>query len=232
MHILKIAIFSVLSILALFGITKMIGYRQLSQMSMFDYINGITIGSMAADMAMNSESKFWEALAALLVYGAFAVVLSKLTNRFPTFRRIMNGKPIVLMYRGRMDKSALAFAKLDLNEFQMQCRNMGYFDMSEIKLALLESNGKLSIMPYEAGDELGGAPDITSDMPVNVIMDDIIMHENLHLIGKNEEWLCARLAELKIGEIKNIFLATADASGKLEVYRGEHDLKRIGNILE
>ncbi len=232
MYLLKTAAFSIFSIAAMFGITKMIGYRQLSQMSMFDYINGITIGSMAADMAMNSEAKFFEALVALLIYGVFAVVLSKLTNRYPAFRRVMNGRPVVLMYRGKMDKKALSFAKLDLNEFQMQCRNMGYFDMSEIKLALLESNGKLSIMPYETGDEIGGDVDISSDMPVNVVMDGVIMYENLKLIGKNEAWLFSKLVQAKITDVKTIFLATADEYGNLDIYRGDRDLKRISNILE
>ena len=138
---------SLFSILALFLITKLLGCRQMNQLSMFDYINGITIGSIAAELAASWGKEFWQWAIALVIYGLATFLLSLATDRSIQARRLITGTPIPLYENGQLLDQNFRRAKLDLNEFLMQCRLAGYFDLSQLETVLFEPNGMLSILP-------------------------------------------------------------------------------------
>ena len=145
-EIIHVIALSALSLVVLFLLTKLMGYRQMSQMSLFDYINGITIGSIAAELATNLED-YHRPLTAMIVYGVIAVLLSIITEKSIRMRRFMNGKPLILLHHGTLYEENLKKAKIDLNEFLEQCRVSGYFDLSMLQAVILEGNGKLSFLP-------------------------------------------------------------------------------------
>ena len=126
---------SLFSILALFLITKLLGCRQMNQLSMFDYINGITIGSIAAELAASWGKEFWQWAIALVIYGLATFLLSLATDRSIQARRLITGTPIPLYENGQLLDQNFRRAKLDLNEFLMQCRLAGYFDLSQLETA-------------------------------------------------------------------------------------------------
>ena len=147
MEYFHVVLTSLFSIAALFVITKLLGYRQMSQLSMFDYINGITIGSIAAELANSEWSEFGKWAIAITVYGLITLFLSWATDHSITIRRFITGKPIPLYENGQLLDQNFRKAKLDLNEFLMQCRTNGYFDLSQLEAVLFEPNGSLSILP-------------------------------------------------------------------------------------
>ncbi len=234
MEYLKVILTTVLSILSLFLITKIIGYRQMSQMSMFDYINGITIGSIAAELATSIEDNWLMPLISMLIYGLWVVGFSLLSSHSAAFRRDMIGKPLVLFDNDRLYYGNFKISKVDINEFLMQCRNKGYFDLSEVQTVLLESNGRLSILP-KATDRPLTATDMKVDVSAdsvlaNVIIDGNIMYGNLDAVGYDEKWLRNMLEKQGIKDIKNVFLATSDKQGNLNVYKKATDEGK--NILD
>ena len=177
------------SIIAIFILTKLMGYRQMSQMSMFDYVNGITIGSIAAEMATSLEENFMQPLVAMIVYALVAFFLSWLGLKSIRVRKIAEGKPLVLMNNGEIYRDNLRKAKIDVSEFLTQCRVNGYFDVSKLQTAILEGNGKISFLP-----KVSDRPVTPSDMNLspqqdymvaNVILDGNIMEKNLQHIGKD-----------------------------------------------
>lgn len=105
---------------ALFLVAKFIGHKQIAQLDFFDYITGITIGSIAAEMATELE-KPWKPLTAMLIYGSVTVLLSVVTNRIPRSRKYLNGTPTILMDHGKLYRENLKKAKLDLSEFMVMC---------------------------------------------------------------------------------------------------------------
>ena len=107
MDIIKIVFTSLGSLAAMFCITKLIGNRQVSQMSMFDYVNGITIGSIAAEFATSLEQDFWLPLTAMAVYGAAAVLIAWATCRSMALRRFFNGRPTVDVYKRQPHSTAV-----------------------------------------------------------------------------------------------------------------------------
>lgn len=136
-EILYIIILSLGSVIALFILTKLMGYRQMSQMSMFDYINGITIGSISAEMATSLESSFVEPLTAMIVYALAALFLSWFSSKSIKARKVIEGAPLVLLNNGELYRENLKKAKIDASEFLVQCRVSGYFDISKLETACL-----------------------------------------------------------------------------------------------
>ena len=221
-EIIHIIAVSLGSITALFILTRLMGYRQMSQLSMFDYINGITIGSIAAEMATSLEDDFLKPLTAMIIYALAAIILSELSEASIVGRRIIVGRPRILFNNGKLYYSNMKKSRLDLGEFLTQCRISGYFDLSQLQSIIMEPNGHLSFLPKSDSrpvtpSDFAMTPP-TETVAATVIMDGHIMKENLAATGNNEKWLLFQLKGLGITTPDHVFLATCDASAHLNVY--------------
>jgi uncharacterized membrane protein YcaP (DUF421 family) len=224
MEIIKVLLTSLLSVAALFAIAKIMGHKQMSQLDFFDYISGITIGSIAAELATELEEPL-KPLIAIAVYGAAAILLSKITSLFPKTRKYINGTPTILMNNGKLYRENLKKAKLDLSEFMVMCRQQGYFNLSDIQTAVFEFNGKLSILPVSkkrpANPEdlnLSPAPEF---IHTEVIMDGRILDENLKRMGLDDKWLLKQLNAQGYKKAEEVFLALCDENNQLTVFAME-----------
>ena len=222
MEILKIIGLSLGSISILFLLTKMVGQREMSGLSIFDFTIAITIGSIAAEMATSLENNFMEPMVAMFVYAIVTLVISFINMKFVKIRPIFAGKTLILYDNGTLFKENFKKAKIDLNEFLSQCRTNGYFNLSDIKTALLEENGKISFLPY--GDKRpANASDFSikpkdDNLSTNLILDGKIMEEDLEKLGLDKVWLNEMLQKQGIIKTDNIFLATYNIDGNLYVY--------------
>lgn len=221
MELLTIALLALFSYVYLFLIAKIMGHRQIAQLDAFDYITGITVGSIAADLAVELESPM-KMVVALAVYGMMTFLTNMVTIRFPRSRKLVEGTPTILYHNGKLYKKNLQKAKLDLSEFQALCRQQGYFDLGQIYSAVFEHNGSLSILPAEQE-----RPVTPKDLNLNprqttffteVIMDGRVLTENLHRMGKEEKWLEKQLAEQGFRSPKEVFLGLCDQNDKLTCY--------------
>lgn len=221
MELMRTALTALFSILALFAITKLIGCRQMAQMSTFDYVNGITIGSIAAELAVAEGKEFGKWLTALTIFGVITWLLSIATDRSIHMRRVISGRPVVLLDQGRLYDENFRRAHLDIQEFQMECRRSGYFDLGQIQTAVLEANGSISFLPVSrtrpaTPEDL--AVSVTQEtMTGNVILDGEIMENNLKNLGFDITWLKKQLKQQKKGSVADIFLATCTQDGVLTV---------------
>ena len=209
MEIIKVILTSVLSAAALFVIAKFMGHKQISQLDFFDYICGITIGSIAAELATELETP-WKPLIALVSYGVISVILNFLTRKFPRARRLVNGTPTILFNEGKLYRKNMKKSKLDLSEFLLLCREQGYFDLDEIQTAVFEPNGRLSVLPKSAYRPVTPKDlEITvksAHIGTEVIMDGRILEENLYRMGRDEKWLRKQLKAQGNKKAKDIFL--------------------------
>lgn len=228
MDLLKIMWLSLGSLLALFILTKLMGNKEMSQLSMFDYIIGITIGSIAAEMSTALESDFMQPLLAMIIYALASVIISFVSYKSLKVNRFLSGPSLVLLDNGELYRNNLKKAKLDLTEFLMQCRTNGYFNLSDIQTAILEPNGKISFLP-KAEKRPATPSDMNISVPVdrvaiNVILDGIVLKENLYHTGNDELWLEKQLVSQGIQNVNDIYLATCDCNNNLSVYL-KKDLK-------
>lgn len=222
MNLVYIIFLSLFSIVALFALTKLIGYRQMSEMSMFDYITGITIGSIAAEMATSLESNFLEPLTAMIVYGLATVFLAILTSKNMKIRCFVSGSPYILLNNNTLYEENFKKGHIDLSEFLVQCRINGYFDLSQLQTAILEENGKISFLPKAAQRPIT-PQDMNLDLTEEVllptyIMDGHILRENLHHSGKDETWLMKQLEANGCKDPSEVFLATGNQNNGLNVF--------------
>ena len=209
------------SIAVLFLLTKLMGHKQLYQMTMFDYVVGITIGSIAAEMATELETP-WRPLLAMTLYGAADYLIAQLTNHSRTARKQISGTPVVLLNNGKLYRESFRKAKMDLDDFLCACRTEGYFDLTQIQTALLEHNGRVSILP-----SVGARPVTPADLKIQppqdflstpVIMDGEIQWDALTHLGVDETWLRRALDRKRGGKPEEIFLAVCDSEKELTIY--------------
>ena len=210
----------------LFLVAKFVGHKQIAQLDFFDYITGITIGSIAAEMATELEEP-WKPFTAMLIYGGITLLLSVLSNKFPRTRKYLNGTPTILMDHGKLYRENLKKAKLDLSEFMVMCRQQGYFDLTNIQTAIFEYNGKLTILPVSSQ-----RPATPNDMNLTpeqellfteLIMDGRILDDNLKRMGLDLSWLNEQLKQHKVHSAKEVFLAVCDRNLKFVLYKKTQD---------
>ncbi len=222
MSYLQVVLTTILSVVVLFAITRLIGYRQLSELSLFDYINGITIGSIAAELATCEKGEVLQILIAMVIYGIFSILVAMLTDKSVVMRRFIVGNPTVLMKNGRLYYEGFKKSHLDVNEFLMKCRNNGYFDITQIDTAILEPNGRVSFLP--ASENRPATPKdlkiaVTQDeLVANVIIDGKVIDKSLNLIGKDSNWLRNQLKNQNQTDLSKVLLASCDSKGTLTVF--------------
>jgi len=223
---LQILFRSTISLITLFLIAKMLGKKQVSQLSLFDYVIGISIGNFAAEMTINLESHFLNGTIAVIYFGLVAYLVSILTMKSIRLRRYFMGAPTILIENGKIIKANLKKVKFDINDMLEECRGNGYFDTSEIAYAIMEANGKLSILPksiyQNATREDLNLKNEKVGLCANVIVDGKIMKENLKNCNKDEKWLISEVKKQnkKIGDI---LLGTVDVNSKLVLFEDTKD---------
>lgn len=224
---------SVVSLIVLFLITKLMGKKQVSELSLFDYVIGISIGNYTAEMVMNFDYQYINGIIAILTFGIISYLASVLTMKNMSLRRFLIGVPTIIIDEGKISLEALKKAKLDINDFLEQCRGEGYFDVSEISSAILEVNGKISILP-KRDYQIPTLKDLKIKankeyLSVNVIIDGNLMENNLKNSNKNKAWLDKELEKQGYNGYENILLATI-TNDSLNIF--DKDTKTPKKVLE
>lgn len=223
MFLFKAFFTALFSIISLFLLTKILGNKQISQMNLFDYVNGITIGSIAAVLAIADEQKeFLIVLVAMITYTFAAYLISILQIKSIKCRRFLSGKSVIIIENGTIYRKNLAKCRLDINDILTLARNQGYFNISEISYAVMENNGSISFLqksyarPIRPTD-MSLAPE-EEKLVYNVVIDGKLMPDNLARTGNDEAWLRAQLKQQGYGGVCNIMLATIDYKNSLTVF--------------
>ena len=201
MQIIKVILTSLLSVVALFIIAKIMGHKQVAQLDFFDYITGITVGSIAAELATELEEPL-KPLIALVKY--------------------INGSPTILMNDGKLYRENMKKAKLDLSEFMVLCREQGFFDLNDIQTAIFEYNGKLTVLPVSTKrpatpDDMKLSP-APAHIGTELIMDGRVMGENLERMGLDMTWLDKQLKAQGYHSARDVFLGVYDGEKKLSLF--------------
>ena len=210
MDLVQVAVTSPVSLAAIFLLTKLMGNKQVSPC-----LTMSSASPWAPSLRRWPELDTPEnSLVAMVVYAVAAVCISLWTNKSLGARRIITGKPLILMDGGDIYRENLKKAKMDLGDFLMYCRIGGYFDLGQIQTALLEHNGAVTFLPVEmqrpaTPADLSMQPDQTL-LQTSVIQDGVILRGNLQRIGKDESWLERQLEKQGYKEAGEVFLAMAD----------------------
>ncbi|MCM3674599.1 DUF421 domain-containing protein [Peribacillus simplex] len=219
---------SLFFLIVLFVITKVLGKKQLSQLSFFEYVTGITIGNVGAELATKVEGNIIHGLLSILVFAIAPFIAGLISLKSKTFRDLVEGKASVFIKDGKVMEDNLKKEKYTIDELLGLLRKKDVFDISEVEFALLEANGDFSVMLKKQNQPIT-AKDI--NLPVaavketqTIIMDGGILDEPLSTIGLNRNWLHTELDKLGV-ILENVFLAQANSNGELTVDLFDDKLK-------
>lgn len=209
-------IFSVLLLMA-----RLNGAKQIAQMSFYDYISGITVGSLAATISIDDNISFLSGLCAIIFYLGASLLINILTQKNLPLSNLFTGKPLILIHQGKIQWNNMKKSKLTMSELLSNLRVGGYFNINDVYQAVLETSGKISVLPK------GNARKVqNNDLKLNVsdpllvtevIMDGVIMNENLTLFNKDSDWLKNQLKSKQL-DLAQIALAILDENGQLTFY--------------
>ena len=226
---------SLFAIILLYLVTKLIGRKQLSELSLFDYVIGISIGNFAAEMIINMDTPYYYGCIAMITFGLVAYLVSIITMKSNKLRRLIIGTPTIVIQNGKILESNLKKLKMDINDLLEQIRIGGVFDLSEVEYAIEEANGKLTIMKKSMFNPL--TPNDMNikvkrtDLVANVIIDSKVLINNLKNMNKTEEWLEKELKIKGYRDLNKILLATLDLEDKITIYEKNQNVK-VYNVLE
>lgn len=220
MEFFQIIILSFVAMVVLFLLTKLMGFRQISEMSFFDYVIGITIGSIAAEMSTNIDLEWWKGITAMAVWAVIGVLLSVITQKSIKARHFISGEAIIIMQKGKINKKNMKKAKLDIDDLIASARASGYFSLADIDCAIMETTGNISFMPTPLKRPLNPkdfnfAP-IREGLSYDVILDGQLLEKEIEKspIGKNE--LKKMIANRDIS-LNNIAVASVDENKQLTI---------------
>jgi uncharacterized membrane protein YcaP (DUF421 family) len=198
------------------------GKKQIAQLTLFDYIIGISIGSIAAQGAIDPRVPVPVTLACLVVFSLFSIIFSYVSLKSCTGRKLLEGTPLVLIEKGRIIENNLKKARVNINELLEECRQKNAFDISSVEFAVLETSGRMSILLKP-----GSRPLTPEDMRIEtayqgictgVIIEGKVLEKELALLGRDKHWLEGELKKQNIGSIGKVLLAYTDDAGNLVAY--------------
>ena len=213
--VLHTVLTAAISIAVMLVLTKIMGNKQISQLNLFDYINGITIGSIAAEMALSNDVNDLSVTGtAMIIYGLTGFFISMATMNSMKARKFFSGEPLILVEDGQIYQNNIKKAKLDLSDLLIAARCEGIFSVDEISLAVMETNGRISFRQTEDSrpvnlSDLGQIP-CEKQPPVHLIMDGIIMEKNIEQAGLSVKQVSDELLTRGYTSPDQIFLAVLD----------------------
>lgn len=219
---------SIVSLVALFIATKILGKKQVSQLSLFDYCIGISIGNFTAEMILVLDSQLINGVVAIVTFGIMGYLISYLTMKSIIIRRFAFGVPTIIMKEGKIIYTALKKLNIDINDFLEQARSEGYFNLEEISYAIMEANGKISFLEkdeYKKPTKKELKLKKTKEtLAANVIIDSKLMIENIKNTDQPYEWFIKELEKQGYETYENILLATY-ANDTLNIYQKNENIE-------
>lgn len=207
---------------------RLMGKREIGQLQPFELAISIMIADLASvpmsELGIPITNGIIPILALLVIY----MVISILNMKSVNFRKVMSGKPSLLIYRGKIDEKILKKESITINELQERLRVDNIFNLGDVEYAILETNGELTVIqkPEKRAltpQDLNLNPDYEG-IPYDLVVEGVVMHENLKSIGKNEVWLRRELKKFD-ATIENTLVATIDGKGQFFCQKKENTKK-------
>ncbi|MCL2855050.1 MAG: DUF421 domain-containing protein [Defluviitaleaceae bacterium] len=208
---LDTAIRTLLGFVILLALTRLLGKKQLSQLTVFTYITGIALGSMASEMVMQKEIRIVDGVMALILWSLLVLIIEWISLKSPAARVLMDGQPTIVIKQGLILEEVLRKQRLNLDDLSMQLRLNQVFSVMDVEYAILEPNGALTVMKKTNKNPVTKEdmqiPPQSTGMPSEIITDGKIVEKNLVELGYSHEQLNAELKKQGVKDVKHVFYA-------------------------
>lgn len=211
---------SILFIIVLMVMTRLLGKKQISEISFFEYVSGITIGSIAGEVIMGLERNIGHGVLAIVIFALITLLVDTISLKSKKFRDIVEGTGTIIIKDGKVMEDNLKKEKYSIDELESLLRQKNVFSMADVEFAILEPKGDLSVLLKKENRPLTSKDmnlKVANDkVPQTVIMDGSIINDALSAAGKDQNWLHTELDKLGV-TIENVFMAQVDSYGDLTI---------------
>lgn len=219
--ILVVIIRSFLAFFILLVLIRLIGKQQVSQLTFFDYILGITIGSTASTLSVQVNENSLATISGMIVWTVLSILLAIFSLRFKWLQKLVEGKATIVIQNGHLMDKNLKKIRIAYEELMSELRIQGVFTVNDVEYALFEPNGKLSVQKKSQKQPVTpGDLNISTQydgMPANLILDGTLQKEVLQKLRLSKSWLLFQLKKQNILDIERVALAQLDTRGNLFV---------------
>ena len=207
--------FSVLLLLA-----RILGKEQLSQLTFFNYITGITIGSIAGEIAAHDDTHYFNAITSLIWWSILTILVSYISLKSSRAKALLDDKPMIIIKNGKILEESLKKSRLPLGDLNMLLRMQGIFSVKDVHFAVLETNGELSVFKKVAlqsatKQDVKAQIIVPKYMPTTIIADGKIIEKNLPDQGLTEEWVIKQLKKHGVNSVQQVFYAEIESDGTI-----------------
>lgn len=207
---------------AILILARIIGKKQISQLTFFHYVTGITFGSIAAEISAQVETPFLDGLVSLIWWTVLTVAVSYISFRSKKARVLFDDKPSIVIKNGVILNSELRKARLHTDELAMMLREQSIFSFDEVLYAVFETNGELSVLKKPLArtatkEDVSVSAPAPQYMPLELISDGKIIQKNLSDLQLTEDWLIKKLAKKNIHDINKVYYVQVLENGSLYI---------------
>jgi len=212
---------SVVTYFSLVMLARIMGRKQISQLTYFDYVVGITIGSIASVASLDKSVNMYEGLFCIIIWSVLTILISEITLKNIKLRLLIDSEPLLIIDKGKVIYKNMKKARYNIGDLLMQLRVKDIFYITDVEIAILEPDGKLSVLKKSEHTTLT-IEDMNiikskTGMMVDLILDGNILSSHLQQIQKNEEWVIAQLKARDIHDIKDVVFAGIQADEQIYI---------------
>ena len=210
--------------LVLIAVVRMMGKRQIGQMEPSEFVVTMLVANLAAIPMQDGAIPLYSGFVPIVTVLGVELVLSALSMKNVRFRRILCGKPVILIENGNILQKNLQKTRVTLDELTGHLREKDVLDLQSVQYAILETNGNLSVFPYPkekpASAKEAGIQVKKQALPITIISDGFLMEKNLQKANKDVRWV-KRVLHQHQATVKQTWLLTVDEKDKIVFYRKE-----------
>lgn len=221
---LQLILETITTFFVLLLMTRLLEKKQLTHLTFFNYITGITIGSLAANMVIISSRNFFKELTTLIVWCLLSMIIAYIGLKSGKARVVLDGQPTILVKKGEIDKKSLSKTRLNIDDLTMMLRQKDVFSIAEVDYAILEPNGTLSVLKKPQYQNV-----LKQDVKINIItptyipseiiVDGKIIEKNLKELGLSNDWLAKQLELVGVYSVQEVLYAEIQSDGQLFIQR-------------
>lgn len=225
MHtILETSLRTVIGFTVLLILTRLLGKKQLGQLTIFTYITGIALGNIAGDMVVHRDIKLIDGVVGLIIWALATYILEIMSLKSSKARVLLDGEPTIVIKKGVIMQKALASQRLNMDDLTMLLRTNNVFSIQDVDYAILEPNGQLSVLKKPglepaARKDIGVQPDTRSFLPTEIIVDGKLVQKNMKELNLDNNWLNQQLKQGKANSAEEVFFAELQSDGSLYIIK-------------
>jgi len=233
---LEIALRAVAAFLGVILVTRVVGKQQLGELTVSDFVNAIAIGSIAAAMATDHKENVIYYIIGITIFGGLTYLTNFAGLKSRAARKLLEGEPTVVIHNGKILEKNMSKERYNMDNLTMQLREKNVFNISDVEFAILEPNGKLSVLlksdkqPVTTGDI--GVTTQYEGVASELIVDGKLIQQNLQQNNLSKEWLITQLQKQGIKSIEEVSFASLDTSGNLYVDKYHDNLQYVEDITD